>query len=490
MMSNGLGNLWKNVILYCAILMKIKSAPVSDLNVQSGPPVLDTHLFQGDVLGMERDSSPELIGVGKNGIVGDAYRWPKENGVVSVPYTISTAFLPGPATLIRKAMKVFADETCIRFIPRTTQQNYLKITAPPSQCSSYIGRVGGAQDVRLSMACLQSAGIIEHELMHALGFYHEQARADRDKYVDINYANIAEDDKVQFDTFPSSVTFNQEYDFLSVMHYDKYAFAVDKNVWTIQPKKAYDNAIIGQRIGLSPTDIAKINLMYNCENTDSDNNDLATIEMSTTTQTSTMRSSTTTTATATRKSSTRRSSSSTLAFKAAQQIAGGCCTSDFHICAESLPEDCWEDEHPGGRNVLLSCKKGEDPIMIVECPADCRSVEGQNSFCAYQRRRQTGTTTTARATTSVTKILRSTGKKTPALVMDNYGQISGEMMTTDLIRALGLPNRVSDILVDNNYRNVDDIRLLTKKQLMTEPISLTERDSSLLAQRLNLNFQN
>ena len=37
-----------------------------------------------------------------------------------------------------------------------------------------------------------------HEILHALGYYHEQSRLDRDDYVTINFANVREGYAINF----------------------------------------------------------------------------------------------------------------------------------------------------------------------------------------------------------------------------------------------------------------------------------------------------
>lgn len=49
---------------------------------------------------------------------------------------------------------------------------------------------GGPQPVSLDVDGCVYTDIVQHELMHAAGFHHEQSRYDRDDYVTIHWDNI------------------------------------------------------------------------------------------------------------------------------------------------------------------------------------------------------------------------------------------------------------------------------------------------------------
>lgn len=57
----------------------------------------------------------------------------------------------------------------------------------------------GAQDLSLqddSTGTCMTHDIVVHELLHAVGLYHEQSRFDRNSYVTVNYNNIAAGKKI------------------------------------------------------------------------------------------------------------------------------------------------------------------------------------------------------------------------------------------------------------------------------------------------------
>lgn len=90
--------------------------------------------------------------------------------------------------------------------------------------NSQLGSIGGKQTINLES--FNSKTII-HEILHALGLFHEQSRPDRDVYVDVNYANISGNNALNFDRVTQNFITIGTFDFNSIMLYDSYAFSVN-----------------------------------------------------------------------------------------------------------------------------------------------------------------------------------------------------------------------------------------------------------------------
>ncbi|XP_063745671.1 hatching enzyme 1.2-like isoform X2 [Eleginops maclovinus] len=189
-------------------------------------------------------------------------KWPKSfNGLVEVPYILSDYFYGGEKASIKTAMDTFHKKTCVRFVPRRDQSDYLSIESEMG-CWSTIGREGGQQVVSLSVYGCLDRGTVQHELLHALGFHHEHTRSDRDRYVRINWKNIPSASVNNFNKMNTN-NLNTPYDYSSVMHYGRTFFASAFGADTITPIP--DSSVpIGQRNGMSYIDIVRINKLYEC----------------------------------------------------------------------------------------------------------------------------------------------------------------------------------------------------------------------------------
>ncbi|XP_058866284.1 hatching enzyme 1.2-like [Acipenser ruthenus] len=188
--------------------------------------------------------------------------WPKaSDGFVYVPYTISSEYSAEEKDIISSAFPAFDVETCIKFKQRTTEKDYINIS-PQNGCWSNVGKYKGVQQVSLSKGGCVYKATAQHELIHALGFYHEQSRPDRDSYVRINWQYIPADQVSNF--YKQDInTLGMPYDYTSIMHYGRDAFSNTTGKFTIVPIPD-ETVEIGQRIAMSPRDIQKINKLYGC----------------------------------------------------------------------------------------------------------------------------------------------------------------------------------------------------------------------------------
>lgn len=168
--------------------------------------------------------------------------------------------------LIRSTLDYFDEYTCVRFIQGYgPQKYYVKVTSDPKMgCRADVGYFYTAgQRLNLAPYCMNKGGIT-HEFLHALGFQHQHNAPDREKYISINETNISPLEKDNFKkNLDSEVTdLNYPYDYDSIMHYGPFEGSKNDERVITALKPGASN--MGQRTGLSPTDIFKMNTLYDC----------------------------------------------------------------------------------------------------------------------------------------------------------------------------------------------------------------------------------
>ncbi|GFG33885.1 hypothetical protein Cfor_09856 [Coptotermes formosanus] len=231
-------------------------------------PEVQPGLFQGDMA-----LTSEMYDFWRVGLRWDVMperKWTNN----TVPYVISPLYDTSDYVTIYNAILTINMLTCVKFVPWDGKAKDFLLIWPvkyPQGCWSYVGRFGGPQIVSLQPPdtkgpnCLGGEGRTIHELLHALGIFHEQSRADRDQYIDVKFENIIPEYRNNFNKQSlENTTYNFQYDYDSIMHYGQYFFSKARDQPTIIPKK--QNVRLGQRKALSKTDCLKINDLYGCLN--------------------------------------------------------------------------------------------------------------------------------------------------------------------------------------------------------------------------------
>lgn len=140
-------------------------------------PETQLNYFEGDMMMNQREEEKVAMFTAK--------KWP--NG--RIPYAMSDEFSENERAAIAKGIMILQDRTCIRFEPKEPhEKDYVHMKRGPG-CAAHVGKLGGAQLLLLGKGCFSIETVV-HELMHSVGFIHEQSRPDRDAHVRILWDNI------------------------------------------------------------------------------------------------------------------------------------------------------------------------------------------------------------------------------------------------------------------------------------------------------------
>lgn len=143
-------------------------------------------------------------------------RWPN----ATVPYVLDASLSAATRQRFQQAVTDWQAKTPVRFVPRSSETSYVRVyesSGGAQGCHASTGRWPGESIIALSDSC--DVPSITHEIGHTVGLYHEHARQDRDRYVEVLYANVEKVNLTDFDTPILQGADDGPYDYSSLMHY-------------------------------------------------------------------------------------------------------------------------------------------------------------------------------------------------------------------------------------------------------------------------------
>jgi hypothetical protein len=158
-------------------------------------------------------------------------------------------------TLVRTTLTAMAQKLPVTFVEDTsnTATNYVKLDWAPASSnfggsSNSVGMAGGEQTIVFPIGHVADTSLpqeipyniqpnaptLRHEMLHAIGLWHEQSRSDRNAFVTINTGCIQSSQLSQFDIASDTINVGP-YDFASIMHYSAAAFCIPWQFATPDP---------------------------------------------------------------------------------------------------------------------------------------------------------------------------------------------------------------------------------------------------------------
>ena len=114
--------------------------------------------------------------------------------------TVYYKFAPSSPTYLLStalsAMNELSDSTGVRFVEATSSVLDYVLFKSATRNASYVGKLGGEQEIELFNYSMKYK--VMHEIMHALGFFHEHERVDRFSFIEIKTNNIWESAQYNF----------------------------------------------------------------------------------------------------------------------------------------------------------------------------------------------------------------------------------------------------------------------------------------------------
>jgi len=173
------------------------------------------------------------------------------------------------AEKLRDAYKEMGEQLCLKWNELEKEPDesegvsYVRVFDGEG-CWSYVGMQGGMQNLSIGQGCESKSAII-HEMVHALGLFHEQSRPDRDNDLVMFFENMEDGAEGQYERLNDTLTYGTPYDLTSIMHYRPRDFSKNGRK-TFSSRNPGDEWLIWrEHYNMTHRDRHILHTMYECD---------------------------------------------------------------------------------------------------------------------------------------------------------------------------------------------------------------------------------